>query len=171
MKPTRVSSLLLFALAAGIAGFALPTLWFRLTDRVFPVPWSATTALVIVALAIAFWAVDVKRRLAGGVGVKRVNSIVAVRTSALALAASRTGALVAGVYLGVALYFAQATYLGSSVARPLAQERIVASIAAVGASVLLIAAALWLESICRIKPTDDSASADGEPDSGAPAIS
>ncbi len=171
MKPTRITSLLLFALAAGIVGFVMPSIWFRLTDRVFPVPWSATTALVIVALAIAFWAFDIKRRLAGGVGVKRVNAIVAIRTSALALAASRTGALVGGVYLGVALYFAQAGYLSGAVVRGLAQERIVASMAAVVASVLLVAAALWLETICRIRQTEDPTATDGEPDPGSPAIS
>jgi len=171
MKPTRVSSLLMFALATTILGFALPSLWFRLTDRVFPVPWSATTALVIVAVAIAFWAFDMKRRLAGGAGVKRVDSLVAVRTSALALAASRTGALVAGVYLGVSLYFAQATYISGSVARSLAQDRIVASLAAILASVLLIVAALWLERICRIRSGDENTVTDGEPDSGAPAVS
>ena len=166
MKPTKVSTLGLYLLAAAIVGFALPNLWKAITDRAFPVPWSATTGLVVVALATGFWAYEVKRRIQGDQGTKRLSAVVAVRTSALALAASRTGALVGGVYLGVAVYYFQAAYLSNSVAVALANERIAAAFAAVVASGLLVLAALWLERICRIMPKGEEA-VDGEPDTGA----
>ena len=163
MKPTKISTLALYVLAAAIVGFALPNLWKALGDRAFPVPWSATTGLVVVALAIAIWAYEVKRRIQGDQGTKRLSAVVAVRTSALALAASRTGALVGGVYLGVGVYYLQAAYLSKSVAVGLANERIAAAFAAVVASGLLVLAALWLERICRIMPKDEEAAVDGAP--------
>jgi hypothetical protein len=163
MKPTKISTLALYVLAAAIVGFALPNLWKALVDRAFPVPWSATTGLVVVALAIAIWAYEVKRRIQGDQGTKRLSAVVAVRTSALALAASRTGAIVGGVYFGVGLHYLQAVYLSKSVAVGLANERIAAAFAAVVASGLLVLAALWLERICRIMPKDEETAADGAP--------
>jgi hypothetical protein len=163
MKPTKVSTLSLYLLAGAVVGFALPTIWLAVVGRAFPVPWSAITALVVVALAISFWAFEVKRRLQGGRGTKRLSAEVAVRTSALALAASRTGALVCGVYLGVGLNFFQAGYLQGSMAENLANDRIGASLAAAFAAGLLILAAIWLERICRVMPKDEEGAAEGLP--------
>jgi hypothetical protein len=67
----------------------------------------------------------------------------------LALASSRAGAAVAGVYLGYAGFLV--LDLSNAYRRRMV---LVASIAAV-AAMALSSAALWLERICRIKEGDD----------------
>ena len=94
-----------------MAGWVLADVIDRVAGRSVPVPWTAPATLAILAVALVFWAVGMRRRLRE----KRVDPFVAARTAALALAASRTG--VAGL--------------------------------------LMVAAALWLERICRIKGDGD----------------
>jgi hypothetical protein len=84
-----------------------------------------------------------------------VPPIAAARTAAFAMAASRTGAVVAGLYTGIAVatVTAFATPAGSAAFSS-------AALAATG-SIVLAGAALWLESLCRI-PGDE----DGDNDAG-----
>jgi hypothetical protein len=79
--------------------------------------------------------------------------LVAARTAALALAASRIGALVAGFYAGIAAGMATKLATTSGL-----QIFWAATAAALG-GLALVAAALWLEHICRL-PVG--------PDDGAP---
>jgi hypothetical protein len=75
------------------------------------------------------------------------------------MAASRTGAVVAGFYSGVAIALASMWDV------PYVRERIVVSVAAVGGSVLVVLAALWLERVCRLPPSDsDTDTDDDDPD-------
>jgi hypothetical protein len=74
--------------------------------------------------------------------------LVAARTAALALAASRTGALIGGFYLGVALGL-----LGVS-DTPTGSSSLSAALTSVLACAVLVGAALWLERLCRL-PEDD----------------
>jgi heme A synthase len=77
--------------------------------------------------------------------------LVAARSAALAMAASRIGALVAGFYAGIAIGIIP------SIGTPSGSSTFwAASLASLGAA-LLVAAALWLEHVCRlpIGPPDD----------------
>jgi len=75
----------------------------------------------------------------------RMPPIIAARTAALAMAASRTGALIGGFYLGISL-----ALLGS-VATPTGADSLTAALVAMGAAVSMTIAGVWLESLCRIR--------------------
>jgi ABC-type antimicrobial peptide transport system permease subunit len=130
---------------SAVAGWVLADMVDRLAGRSVPVPWTAPATLAILAVALVFWAVGMRRRLREG----RVDPFVATRTAALAMAASRTGAIATGVYTGFLVWFAGQWYIEA------ARGRGFASLAAVVAGLLVIVAALWLERICRIKGDND----------------
>jgi hypothetical protein len=144
--------LLLLGVVSAVAGWVLADLVDLIAGRTVPVTWLAPGTLAILALSLFFWAIGFRRRLQEG----QVDPFVAARTAALAMAASRTGAIATGVYTGFLIWFAGQW---SVVA---ARERGYASIAAIVAGLLMVAAALWLERICRIK------GGDGEDDDGSP---
>jgi ABC-type thiamin/hydroxymethylpyrimidine transport system permease subunit len=153
MKPTRVWSLVAAAVVSAAVGWGLVQVVDAWLGRLVPVPWLAAAALWLVAGALAYWALSSRPRIQRRPGAKPLPPLVAARTAALAMAASRIGAVVAGFYFGVAVGMipALATPTGSTTFWA-------ASAAAVGA-VALTAAALWLEHICRlpIGPSDDLA--------------
>lgn len=141
------------------AGWAIAELVDALWGRTVPVPWTAPATLFVLALALFFWAIGWRRKLRD----QRVDPFVAARTAALAMAASRTGAIATGVYAGFLIW------LTGQWAVPIARERAVSAAAAVLCGILVTAAALWLEKICRIKAgdgddDDDENEADPSPD-------
>ena len=75
----------------------------------------------------------------------RMPPLLAARTAALALAASRTGALVGGFYAGIS------AALVGVVSTPSGQSSLTAAIIALGACTVLVGAAAWLESMCRLR--------------------
>jgi len=152
MKPTRVLTLVYLGFAGVIVGFFLPKIWDALTQRYMPVSWLAAIVLWMLAIALLIWTLLVRHRLSGKPGVTRLDPILAANTVAFSMAASRTGALVAGFYVGVLIYFLPNADLSPGRARV-----ITAIVAGVGALVFM-AIALWLERICRIPepPSDES---------------
>lgn len=120
----------------------------RLTGRMMPVPWSSALTVVAVAVVLTGWTVWFRRKLrAAGA---RVDPFVAVRTAALAMAASRAGAIIAGLFVGVGLWFA------TDLSVPVARERLeVCVVGALGGAVLLVTA-LWLERCCRLPDDPDA---------------
>lgn len=169
VKPTRWVPLLVCA-AVGLAiGWLSVLLFDRASGRVLTVPWLAPGALWILALAVLIWAVVSRPSLvdpaAGQRGRvpapvpaarpsaavrnrKRMPPLVAARTAALALAASRTGAAIGGFYLGIALA------LIPRLSAPTASASFSAAIVSVVACLVLTAAAVWLESMCRLRDDD-----------------
>lgn len=141
--------LVVLAILASAIGFAAVGLWDSLFGRTLPVPWTAAATLGILALALFFWALALRPRLLRKKGTTPVSPFVAARTAALAMAASRTGALVTGFYLGAAAMFSTRTYIEA------ARERLWFSLAAAAAGLLVVLAALWLEHICRLPGDDD----------------
>jgi hypothetical protein len=75
-----------------------------------------------------------------------MDPIVAARSAALGMAASRTGAIVVGFYLGVAIELAPGWGVDS------VRERVIVSLVTVVLAGLVVAAALWLERVCRVPP-------------------
>ena len=165
LEPTRPRLLAMLAVPATAFGWGLARVWETATGRLLPVPWTAAAALLVLALGLLLWAIGVRRRLADArrvdtapvtVGrLRPLDPLVAARTAALAMAASRTGALVGGFYLGVALAFA-----GAWASEP-SRQRVLAAGAAVLGAVLVVAAALWLERICRLPGPPDGADGGG----------
>lgn len=151
LVPTRLRTLIALAVLAGAVGWGTVQVvdaWF---GRVLPVPWLAAAALWLLAGATGYWAVSSRPRLQARPGVRPMPPIVAARTAALAMAASRIGSLVAGFYAGVAVAMVPALGTPSGSAAFWA-----ATLAAVG-SLALVVAALWLEHLCRlpIGPEDE----------------
>ncbi len=146
MTPTRARSLLTLALLAAVGGWALTRLVDAYAGRSLPVPWSAPAVMVLLALALAIWARGTRARLERRPGTKPLEPLVAARTAALAMAGSRTGALVAGFYAGVALALTPSWSVAYT------RELILAAVLTVLAAGLVVAASLWLERICRLPP-------------------
>lgn len=142
---------LLLAIAAVLAaiGWGVTRLVDAYAGRSLPVPWTAPAVMVVLAIALALWARGTRDRLAGKPGTKRIEPLVAARSAALAMAASRTGAVVGGFYAGVAIALAPMWDV------PYVRERVLVSLAALGGAVLVVLGALWLERICRLPPQDD----------------
>ena len=140
---------LLLAIAAVLAaiGWGVTRLVDAYAGRSLPVPWTAPAVMVVLAIALALWARGTRDRLAGKPGTKRIEPLVAARSAALAMAASRTGAVVGGFYAGVAIALAPMWDV------PYVRELV--SLAALGGAVLVVLGALWLERICRLPPQDD----------------
>lgn len=146
MTPTRARLLVALAVLATAVGWGATTVVDAYADTSLPVPWTAPVVMAVLAVAIALWARGTRARLARRPGTTPMDPIVAARSAALAMAASRTGALVAGFYLGVAL--ALLPSWGVAYVR----ERAVIALLTVVASGLVVAAALWLEHVCRVPP-------------------
>jgi hypothetical protein len=146
VRPTRARLLVVLAVIGGAVGWSLTTLVDAFANRTLPVPWTAAVALLVLAVALALWARGTRARLAGKPGTTPMEPVVAARSAALAMAASRTGALVAGFYAGVAVALAPSWDLGSM------RTRIVVALLTVLAAGLVVAAGLWLEHVCRVPP-------------------
>lgn len=149
MKPTRTRLLVAIAVVLAAVGWGVTRLVDAFAGRSLPVPWTAPAVMVVLAIALALWARGTRDRLARKPGTKPMEPLVAARSAALAMAASRTGAVVAGFYVGVAIALApmwEVAYV---------RERVIVSLVAVVGAVLVVLAALWLERVCRIPPQDD----------------
>lgn len=147
MKPTRIRVLLVLALLAGALGWGIAALMDGQLGRALPVPFLAAVTLWLLAAAVLVWALLASPRLQRKPGAHPMPPVVAARTAALAMAASRTGALVAGFYVGVG-----AGTLPDRLTQAGNQSLWAAGAAAFGA-LALVAAALWLEHLCRL-PSD-----------------
>ena len=163
MRPTRWVPLVAIASIALAVGWVLVDVVERAAGRILGVPWLAAAALWVLALGLLGWALLSRGRLPRrpGSGPRpatvspeptpsrdRMPPLVAARTAALALAASRTGALIGGFYLGIALG------LIGVLQTPSGSASFGAAVASVLACALMVAVALWLEWLCRL-PEDD----------------
>ena len=144
MQPTRLRLLIGVAVIAAACGWGVVQVVDAWSGRLVPVPWLAAVALWLFAGAVAYWALTSRPRLRNRPGAKPMPPIVAARTAALAMAASRIGALVLGFYAGIAVGMA------ANLATPSGQQAFWAAAAAAVGALALVAAALWLEHLCRL---------------------
>jgi heme A synthase len=146
MTPTRPRLLAALVVVSAAVGWGVVRLVDAYLDRSLPVPWTAALVMLVLAVALALWARGTRARLSRRPGTKPMDPIVAARSAALAMAASRTGAIVAGFYAGVTVGLLP----GWSV--PYVRDRVIVSAATVLTASLVVAAALWLERVCRVPP-------------------
>jgi hypothetical protein len=135
-----------FVVGGIIGGFGLDALYNSLPE----LSQGSVVTVGIVALLVAFLAWTTHNRLTGQRGAKPPEPLVIARYVALARACSPAGALVAGLWAGA---------LGFLLTRPgdivaVSHDRRVA-IGGVVTAVLLAAAGLWLEWVCRIRDDHD----------------
>ena len=146
VRTTSAGSIVGFALTGLVLGWLLRPLSIEVMDRAPLVGWSPGLALLLVAaiLGAVAWSTyrDLHRRGLRLEPHRAVNRLVLAKASALA------GAMVAGGYLGYAL-----SWWGLADA-PLAKERLVQSLLAGVAGVLVVAGSLALERACRVRGGD-----------------
>jgi hypothetical protein len=150
MKPTRIPFLVAIAVIGVAVGWALVEIVSGQTGRAIPVPLLAGTAIWLLAIALSAWTWFLRPRLRRDPGSTPVPPLAAARTAAFAMAASRTGAVVAGIYTGIAV----ATV--AALATPAGASAFGSALLAATGSLVLAGAALWLEGLCRIPEDDES---------------
>lgn len=160
MKPARVSSAVLTALATAAVAWFLLDLWTRQGGRLLPLPWFAAVAVALVAVAVAVLGWEVRRSVRGQRS-SPLDPLFAARVVVLAKAAVFGGAVLAGWYA------AQGLVVLSGVSS-LRRERLlvagVTALAAVGLTVAGFLAQRW----CRLPDDDDTGGAAGGEDVEVP---
>ncbi|HEY6279528.1 MAG TPA: DUF3180 domain-containing protein [Streptosporangiaceae bacterium] len=154
MSPTRVRNLVIVALGCTIFGWLLARLVYSALP---PLPWSGVPALLVLAAAEAWSGRTVRARLRGRGG-RPIPPIAVARLAALAKATSMAAALFGGLAAGFLLY------LGRSLDKPAYRADAYACAGTLGAAVILVLAALYLEYGCRVPTRDDQS---GAPPDGA----
>ena len=143
MTPTRPRTLLLLAAVAGLVTYVL----FRWRySSLPPVPLTAAVTTSALAVAELFLAPGTRARMDGRPGTKPIMPLAVARLAALAKASSALGALMAGVWIGVGAYVLPRWDLATP-----RRDTIRAAIG-LGSALLLVVAALRLESVCRVPP-------------------
>jgi hypothetical protein len=148
VKPTSVRMLLLVAALVAAAGWVFAN-WVDSRARLPAIPWLAVAVIWVVAGFVGAWALVARRRLKPDAGAERMAPLVAARTVALALAGSRTGAVIFGLYGGIALRLLQETGVAAG------RERLLAAALASLGGLVLAGLSLWLERICRLPEEPD----------------
>jgi hypothetical protein len=142
VNPTRLRDLVLAALLAGLLAAGLCVLVY---DNLPPLPYTFAASVSVLAVAELFLAPAIRARLDGEPRTKPIMPIAVARTAALAKASSLLGALSAGAWLGVLAYLARRLEL-----RAARDDAVVVAVSAL-TSLVLVGAALRLESVCRKK--------------------
>ena len=137
MRPTRVRMLLMLVVVTAATGWALAQVLTTLTGRALPVPWLASVTLLSLAVALLIWTLP---------------PLLAARTAALAMAASRVGSIVGGLYLGILI--GEIPNASTAAGR---STLLIAGLAALGALVMAVVG-MWLEVMGRLPqdPRDDA---------------
>ena len=152
MTPTKARTLVLTGLICAVG------MWLLL-QQVYaslpPLPWSGVPALALLAIAEAITGRNVRARLAGR-GTP-IPPIAVARMAALAKASSLVAALIGGLAAGFLIY------VSGSLDKSAYQSDATVSGATLGAAVLLVAAALYLEYGCRVRNGRDQGAEPGQP--------
>ena len=158
MTPVRRRDLAVLAVGLSVAVWLLVRTWY---GELPPLRWWLPTPLAVLALGEALAARTLRIRLSalrearagraptdnGAPAVRPVEPMLVARLAVLAQASAYVGAVVAGIWGGVLLHVAPA------VGRlRLAGNDTLTALLGLACSAALIAAALWLESVCRVPP-------------------
>jgi hypothetical protein len=171
MTPVRRRDLVVLAGGLAVAAWLLVRAWY---GQLPALDWWLPVPLAVLALAEALGARTLKARLtalreartrsgspataARNVPVRPVEPMLVARLAVLAQASAYVGAVFAGIWAGVL------AHVGPAVGRlQVASGDTVTALIGVVGSAALVAAALWLESACRVPPS----STDDEPAPGA----
>jgi hypothetical protein len=173
MTPVRRRDLAVLAGGLAVAAWLLVRAWY---GELPPLEWWLPAPLAVLAVAEALGARTLRSRLAAlreartrtgtpatvarNAPVRPVEPMLVARLAVLAQASAYVGAVFAGVWAGVLLH------VGPAVGRlQAAGGDTVAALLGIVSSGALVAAALWLESACRVPPS----STDDEPQPGVSA--
>jgi hypothetical protein len=147
VSPTRIRSLLALFLAGGVLGFAFERIYVAANGVAPQIQWSSVVVLLAAAAIVLIMANSTYRTLHRDR--RAVDVHRAVRFLLIAKASALVGAIVAGAYLGFALHFVNQLDV------PLPQTRVIRSVCASIAAILLVVGGLLLERACRIPKDKD----------------
>jgi Protein of unknown function (DUF3180) len=146
VKPTRPRALLFTGVLACAVTWALLTVVYA---KLPPLTWTGVPALLIAAGAEAWTGRDLRARIQGHTNAKPAPPLFVARMVALAKASSQAAALLAGVSAGFVGYLSG--MLNATTPR---NDMITAGVS-FGSSLVLLAAALYLEYCCRVPKNPD----------------
>jgi len=158
MKTTRVGSLFGLAVIAGLVSYLAEALLVRLGEPQFIPPITLGVALSFIGVIIPVMAWPIRKLTKAKDSVTRpaaVDPFYATRVLLLAKAGSLTGAVLAGVGSGIAVFVLTRTALAPT---PL----VLTLISVIGGVVLSVGSVL-AERWCQIPPTDADGVEEGEP--------
>jgi hypothetical protein len=146
VRPTRPRTLLLIVvLAAAVCWAVLHAAY----DSLPPLTWTGVPALLIAAGIEAWAGRDLRNRIQGRRGARPAPPLFVARIVALAKASSQVAALLAGAAAGFMIY------LSGMATAPTPRADLVDASLSFGASLVLMAAALFLEFCCRVPEDPD----------------
>ncbi len=153
MKQLRFRVLVGLFLGAGVLAWAGSRLWHEL-GTLPSVPLAAPIVLGLIAVVLAATALSLRARLKAQrerrPGAKGVDPLLAARAVVFGQSSALVAALVAGVYGGVCVFL-----VSSQLDIPPRRDQAVYSGFAVVAGAAVVAAALFLERVCRLPEDDD----------------
>lgn len=156
MKPTGPPLVTALVVVGAALGWGLSVVVDGWTGRSLPVPVLAGAALWLLAIALLVWGSIIRPRLQANVdpgrhpGVEPMPVLIAARVAAIAMAASRVGALIAGLYGGVAI-----ATVAAGLSTPAAQQSLWSAILAATGSVVVTGAGVRLEHWCLLPSGND----------------
>jgi len=156
MKPTSIRLLIVLVVIGAALGWALAIIVSGWTGRSLPLPALAGSALWLMGIALFAWGWFVRPRVSARnekmPQAEPMPALMAARIAVLTMAASRMGAVVAGIYLGTVI-----ATVAEGMSTPAAQQAIWSGMLAATGAAATCAAALWIERACLLpdSPDDD----------------
>jgi hypothetical protein len=165
MSPVRRRDLAVLTLGLAVASWLMVRAWY---GDLPPLRWWLPLPLAVLAVAEALGARTLRTRLAElrearsgrpragakpPAQVRPVEPMLVARLAVLAQASAYVGAVVAGIWIGVLAHVGPAVHRLQAAG----SDTVTASLGIVSAAAL-VAAALWLESVCRVPPEEDGPS-------------
>lgn len=156
MKPTSPRLVIILITIGAALGWGLSIVVDGWSGRALPVPVLAGSALWLLGIALVVWGSVIAPRLQANLdparhpNVQPLPVLVAARVAAIAMAASRTGALIAGLYGGIAI-----ATLASGLTTPATQQTLWSALLAASGSAVVAGAGLRLERSCLLRGGDD----------------
>ncbi|MEV3856839.1 DUF3180 domain-containing protein [Streptomyces sp. NPDC050095] len=153
MKQLRIRTLLGLFLVAGVLSWAGARLWDSV-GTLPRVPLAAPIVLAVIAVVLLATALSLRSRLRAQrerrPGAKGVDPMMAARALVFGQASALVAALVAGMYGGTG------AFLLESLDIPARRDQAIYAGFSVLAGIAVIAAALFLERVCKLPEDDDT---------------
>ena len=144
LTPTRIIYLVYLSLISAGVGWIVATMWPPIFSQAFATPWLTAITMWLIAAALFIWTFLARKKINPEKGKPRLDPLLAARSAALAMSASRVGALALGFYFGI---FVDNLVFSDS---PASKERALISALTAVASLVTAVIGLWLEHICRL---------------------
>ncbi|MEU5053044.1 DUF3180 domain-containing protein [Streptomyces sp. NPDC021096] len=153
MKQLRIGVLVGLFAVAGVLSWAAARLWDSL-GTLPSVPVAAPIVLAVIAVVLAATALSLRARLRAQrerrPGAKGVDPLLAARAVVFGQASALVAALVAGMYGGVGVFL-----LIDGLDVPARRDQAIYAAASVLAGACVIAAAFFMERVCKLPEDDD----------------